>query len=224
MLGQEQPDGVVFEADTARVSRIRDENEYGGLRMRATVYIAGARIALNVDVGFGDATEPPAEWPDYPVLLDMPVPRLRGYARETVVAEKFQAMVNLGMANSRMKDHYDLWIISQSFEIDRSRPAGSISATLARRGTTIPDQVPEGLSLTFANDPAKGQQWESFKRNPGNDPGPLGVVVGALAAYLMPAATAARDRADATGHTKLCAAMVHLPDLSACRRPVRNPV
>ena len=201
VLGQEQPDGVVFEADTARVSRIRDENEYGGLRMRATAYIAGARIALNVDVGFGDATEPPAEWLDYPVLLDMPAPRLRGYAKETVVAEKFQAMVDLGMANSRMKDYYDLWIISQNFEIDRSRLADAISATFARRGTAVPDQVPEGLSPTFANDPAKGQQWESFKRNLGSDPGPLGVVVGTLAAYLMPAAAAARDRADATGHT-----------------------
>ena len=137
VLGQEQPDGVVFDAGTARISRIREENEYGGLRMRATADIAGARIAVNVDVGFGDATEPPAEWLDYPVLLDMPAPRLRGYARETVVAEKFQAMVDLGMANSRMKDYFDLWIIGQACEIERSRLAAAISATFARRGTAI---------------------------------------------------------------------------------------
>ena len=98
----------MFDVDAARVSRIRQDNEYGGLRMRAAADIAGARIAVNVDVGFGDAIEPPAEWLDYPVLLDMPAPRLRGYARETVIAEKFQAMVDLGMANSRMKDYYDL--------------------------------------------------------------------------------------------------------------------
>ena len=120
VLGQEQPDGVVFDAGTARIGRIREENDYGGLRMRVTADIAGARITVNVDVGFGDATEPPAEWLDYPVLLDMPAPRLRGYARETVIAEKFQAMVDLGMANSRMKDYYDLWVISRpSRSIDR---------------------------------------------------------------------------------------------------------
>ena len=193
VLGQAQPDGVVFDAGTARISRIREENEYGGLRMRATADIAGARITVNVDVGFGDATEPPAEWLDYPVLLDMPAPRLRGYARETVVAEKFQAMVDLGMANSRMKDYYDLWVISEASDIDHSRLAQAISATFERRGTMIPEEVPDGLSPAFADDPEKRQQWEGFKRGLGIDPGPLDGVVGALAAYLMPAATAARD-------------------------------
>jgi predicted nucleotidyltransferase component of viral defense system len=199
VLGQEQPDGVVFDAGAARISRIREENEYGGLRIRATADIAGARIAVNVDVGFGDATEPPAEWLDYPVLLAMPVPRLRGYARETVVAEKFQAMVNLGMANSRMKDYYDLWVIGRAFEVDRSRLAGAISATFARRGTAIPDRVPDGLSLTFANDADKRQQWERFKRDLSVDPGPLDGVVSALEALLMPAAAAARDRGGPSG-------------------------
>ena len=189
VLSQEQPDGVVFDAGTARISRIREENEYGGLRLRATADIAGARITVNVDVGFGDATEPPAEWLDYPVLLDMPAPRLRGYARETVVAEKFQAMVDLGMANSRMKDYYDLWIISQAFEIDRSRLAGAIRATFARWGTAIPD----GLSSAFVEDAVTRQQWESFKRDLSVDPGPLDGVVSALEAFLMPAATAAHD-------------------------------
>ena len=194
VLGQQQPDGVVFDADAARIGRIREENEYGGFRMRATADIAGARITVNVDVGFGDATEPPAEWLDYPVLLDMPAPRLRGYARETVVAEKFQAMVDLGMANSRMKDYYDLWIINQAFEIDPTRLAEAISATFARRGTAIPDRVPDGLSPTFANDAVKRQQWESIKRDLKVDPGPLDAVVHALEAFLMSAAATARER------------------------------
>ena len=200
VLGQEQPDGVVFDTGAARVSRIREENEYGGLRIRVTADIAGARIAVNVDVGFGDATEPPAEWLDYPVLLDMPAPRLRGYARETVVAEKFQAMVDLGMANSRMKDYYDLWIISQSFQIDRLRLATAISATFARRGTAIPDGVPDGLSPAFAEDAVKRQQWESFKQDLSVDPGPLDGVTSALEAFLMPAAAAACDRGGPAGH------------------------
>ena len=103
----------------------------------------------------------------------MPAPRLRGYVRETVIAEKFQAMVDLGRANSRMKDYYDLWIISQAFEIERARLAEAISATFARRGTEIPDAVPDGLSRAFAEDAAKRQQWESFKRGLGVDPGPV---------------------------------------------------
>lgn len=193
VLGQEQPDGVVFDTSATRISRVREENEYGGLRMRATGDIGGARIAVNVDVGFGDATEPAAEWLDYPVLLDMPAPRLRAYARETVIAEKFHAMVNLGMANSRMKDYYDLWIISETFDIDHSRLAQAISATFARRGTMIPEDIPDGLSPEFADDPAKRQQWESFKRGLGIDPGPLDGVVGALVANLMQAVTIARE-------------------------------
>ncbi len=193
ILGQEQRDGVIFDSDAARISRIRQEDAYGGLRIRATADIGGARVAVKTDVGFGDAVEPPAEWLDYPVLLDMPAPRLRGYARETVVAEKFHAMVDLGTANSRMKNYYDLWIIGEAFELDRSRLARAISATFARRGTTIPDEVPDGLSPEFANDPVKRHQWESFKRNLEIDPGPLDAVVDALAACLIPAAAVARD-------------------------------
>ena len=190
---QEQPDGILFDADAARVTRIRQENEYGGLRVRTTADIDGARITVNVDVGFGDATEPSPEWLEYPVLLNMPVPRLRGYVRETVVAEKFQAMVDLGKANSRMKDYYDVWIISQAFEVDRSRLAAAISATFARRNTAIPDAVPDGLSRAFAEDAVKRRQWETFKRDLGGDPGSLGDVVGVLEAFLMPAAAVARD-------------------------------
>ena len=163
VLAQRQADGVLFDTVAVRVSRIRQENEYGGLRIRATADIGGARIAVNVDVGFGDAIEPAAEWLNYPVLLDMPAPRLRGYARETVVAEKFQAMVALGMANSRMKDYYDLWILSQAVDIDRSRLAKAVSATFDRRRTAIPDAVPDGLSPAFAEDAVKRQQWETLQ-------------------------------------------------------------
>ncbi len=195
VLGQEQPDGVLFGANETSIGRIRQENEYGGLRIRTPAEVGGARIVVNVDVGFGEATEPPAEWLDYPVLLDMPAPRLLGYARETVIAEKFQAMVALGLANSRMKDYYDLWVISRTFDIDRSRLAGAISATFARRRTPIPDAVPDGLSRAFAEDVDKRRQWEVFKRDLGVDPGPLDSVVETLEAFLMPAAVAARESA-----------------------------
>ena len=93
-------DGVEFDSNAVRVDQIREELEYGGLRLRTTASISGARIAVTVDVAFGDALEPGAEVINYPCMLDLPAPRLRAYARETVIAEKFQAMVALGRANS----------------------------------------------------------------------------------------------------------------------------
>jgi len=191
-LGIPEPDGVRFDADGLRISRIRDDNEYGGLRVRMMADIGGARIPVNVDVGFGDATEPDPEMLEYPVLLDLPPPRLRGYARETVVAEKFQAMVALGMTNSRMKDDYDLWVLSQSFDFDRSRLATAISATFARRKTAIPIEIPDALTPAFGEDARKQRQWETFTRDVAMDSGSLRDVVTALAAFLMPAATSAR--------------------------------
>ena len=195
ILGMEHRDGVRFDADRARIDRIREDNEYGGLRIRTTAGIGGARIAVAVDIGFGDATEPGIEMLDYPVLLDMPAPRLRGYAPETVVAEKFQAIVALGRANSRMKDYCDLWMLHRSFDFEGPRLAQAISATFARRGTRIPEETPDGLTTAFAEDIRKSRQWEAFKRDVTLDPGSLAAVVMALEGFLMPAARAARDGA-----------------------------
>lgn len=193
ILGMEHRDGVRFDADRVRMDRIREDNEYGGLRIRTTAGIGGAHIAVAIDIGFGDATEPGVEMLDYPVLLDMPAPRLRGYAPETVVAEKFQAIVALGRVNSRMKDYHDLWMLNRSFDFERSRLAQAISATFARRGTRIPEETPDGLTTAFAEDIQKSRQWEAFKRDTALDPGPLTEVIVALEAFLMPAAKAARN-------------------------------
>ena len=193
ILDQEHPDGVLFDIKNVRINRIRLFNEFGGLRIRSTAHIGGARIVVNVDIGFGDATEPCTEWLDYPTLLDTPAPRVLSYARETVIAEKFQAIVNLGMINSRMKDYYDLWMISQTFEVDQSRVAEAIAATFTRRGTAIPETVPEGLSSNFSEDTVKRQQWERFKHDLKFDPGSLDRVAETLKLFLMPAAAAARD-------------------------------
>lgn len=195
VLAVDGEDGVAFDVDGVRISRIREDNQYGGLRLRTTADIGGARIAANVDVGFGDATEPVPETLDYPVLLDMPAPRLRGYARETVVAEKFQAMVALGTTNSRMKDYYDIWMLSQSFDFDHERLARAIAATFARRKTNVPDELPDALTPIFAELPVKKQQWKAFKRDVVIDPGSLGDVIDALEAFLMPAAAEARKLA-----------------------------
>jgi predicted nucleotidyltransferase component of viral defense system len=184
-------DGVVFDVNALRIDRIREEQEYGGLRLRTTASISGARISLTIDIGFGDAMEPGAELLDYPSMLDFPAPRIRAYARETVVAEKFQAMVALGRVNSRMKDFYDIWILSRSFEFTDDRLARSIAATFARRDTSVPTVLPDALTPAFAADEQKQRQWKAFVEDLAQNPGDLASVVADLGQFLMPHATAA---------------------------------
>ncbi len=195
ILSTERNDGVRFDANEVRIERIQEDYAYGGFRIRTTAEIDGAQIAISVDVGFGDASEPDAEMLHYPVLLDMPAPRLLGYARETVIAEKFQTIVALGRAISRMKEYCGLWTLSQSFDFERSRLAAAMSATFARRQTRIPEATPDGLTSLFAEDVQKQQQWETFKGNVTLDPGSLTDVVVTLESFLMPVAKAAREKA-----------------------------
>jgi len=191
ILAGQGDDGVAFDPSTLRVDRIREEQEYGGLRLRTTASISGARINLSIDIGFGDALEPGAEILDYPSILGFPAPRLRAYARETVVAEKFQAMVALGRANSRMKDFYDIWILSRSFEFTDDRLARAIAATFARRVTRIPTGLPDALTPAFAADEQKQRQWNAFVEDVAQNPGGLVNVVSDIAQFLMPHAAAA---------------------------------
>lgn len=186
-------DGVNIDIDGLRIGLIRAALEYGGLRLRTVATVAGARVNIVVDIGFGDATEPGIEDVDLPVLLDQPAPRLRAYARETVIAEKFQAMVALGLANTRYKDFYDLWALSRAYPFDGDRLARAIRATFERRRTDIPAIPPDALTPAFANDPMKRQQWASYiedLESPGLD---LSQVIADLAAFLMPHAEQARS-------------------------------
>ena len=187
-------DGAIFDHEALRVDQIREELEYGGLRLRTQATIGGARIHIVVDIGFGDAVEPGVEELDLPVLLDLPAPRLRAYARETVIAEKFQAMVLLGRANSRMKDFYDIWLLSQTTQFQGDGLPRAIAATFARRKTEVPTELPDALTSAFAEDPTKVQQWNSFVADVAFQPGTLADVVKALAAFLTPYAEKARMR------------------------------
>jgi Nucleotidyl transferase AbiEii toxin, Type IV TA system len=155
-----RPIARVFRATAA--PGCREELEYGGVRLRGAASLSGARIAVVVDVGFGDSVEPRLETIDYPALLDLPAPKLRAYAPETVIAEKFQAMVALGRANSRMKDFYDIWILSKTFDFAPERLARAVAATFARRRTVIPTDRPDALTEDFAEDPLKQRQWAAF--------------------------------------------------------------
>lgn len=180
VMATEADDGVNFDVKGLRIEAIREEVEYGGSRLRTTAALAGARIPITVDIGFGDAVEPGVEDIDLPVLLDMPSPHLRAYPPETVIAEKVHAMVVLGTANSRMKDYYDVWMLTGAFKLEPARLRRAIAATFARRGTAIPAEVPDGLSDSFAADAGKQRQWDAFARNLSGPVPAFGLVVGEL--------------------------------------------
>jgi predicted nucleotidyltransferase component of viral defense system len=186
-------DGVVFDVEGVQIDRIREELEYGGLRIKTNATVDTARVRVVIDIGFGDAVEPGIAEMDLPVMLDFPAPHLRAYARETVIAEKFQAMVMLGRANSRMKDFYDIWVLSRASEFPGDRLPRAIAATFARRDTEVPAELPDALTDAFATDAAKIQQWNAFAADVAFQPGTLADVVRDLAVFLMPHAAMARN-------------------------------
>lgn len=160
-------DGINFDSATVKAEEIRKEANYSGTRVTFIGLIDGAKCPVQIDIGYGDAVTPAPESAVYPVMFDeMPKPLLRVYPRYTVVAEKLDAIISLGMANSRMKDYFDLWIILKDSQLDRFTLAQAVQATLNRRGTGKPTNMPLGLSEQFANDSQKNIQWNAFvKRN-----------------------------------------------------------
>lgn len=160
-------DGIAFDLTSLKGSVIRKEAGYGGVRIDLQAKLESARIALQVNIGFGDAVTPAPESVSYPVMLaELPAPRLRSYPKYTVVAEKFHAICLLGMANTRMKDYFDLLILLSEGDLDATQLHRAVGATFGRRRMAMPASLPSGLSDAFAQDAAKQRQWIAFlKKN-----------------------------------------------------------
>lgn len=180
-------DGVVFDIGKLAAALIREHAEYGGVRVCTTATVAGARIPVQVDVGCGDAITPPPVEIEYPTLLQFPAPSLRAYPVETIVAEKLEALVVLGIANSRLKDYYDLFLISQTFTLEHRSLAEAVRRTFERRGTALPEHRPVGLTNEFAS--SWQARWRGFLARERMTPVPddLTVVVAKLHDFLLPA-------------------------------------
>lgn len=157
-------DGLTFLPEELKGERIREDNPYQGVRIMLRGRLGTARVSLQVDIGFGDAITPQPEEILFPSLLALPVPILRAYRWETVVAEKSEAMVTLGMANTRMKDFFDLWYLPRANALDPYLLRHALAATFERRGTEWPDKVPDALTTKFSEDPQKQLQWKAFLR------------------------------------------------------------
>jgi hypothetical protein len=190
---QVENDGIRFDPDTVEAVPIREDADYGGVRVTLLGYLGRARLPVQVDVGFGDALVPLPEDVSFPTILDFPSPKLRAYCHETVVAEKFQAMVMLGTANSRMRDFYDVWQLSLRFRFEGSMLRDAINATFTRRRTQLPAEAPTALTSSFYEDPTKIVQWRSFLRRGlvQNTKNELREVAERLLDFLMPPCMAA---------------------------------
>lgn len=159
-----EPDGLVFDLSTIGTERIAEEADYEGIRVKFTGALDAARVNLRIDIGFGDVVVPGFDLADFPTMLDLPAPRLLCYSRESVIAEKFDAMLKLGELNSRMKDFYDIWSLSRQFDFDGDVLTEAIRRTLETRATSLSNTIVP-FSVGFAK--MKQAQWEAFRRRLG---------------------------------------------------------
>ncbi|MGI9506712.1 MAG: nucleotidyl transferase AbiEii/AbiGii toxin family protein [Geminicoccaceae bacterium] len=157
-----EQDGLAFDQAGLNAEPIREDQAYGGVRVKTKALLGKTQIPVQIDIGFGDAITPAAQTLEFPALLSSEGPRLKAYPRETVVAEKLQAIVALGIANSRMKDFYDLLALSRLFEFQGELLTKAIRATFKRRRTSLPTETPVGLSDAFARNGEKAKQWAAF--------------------------------------------------------------
>ncbi len=184
----EPQDGIVFLPDTVRGEQIREQAEYIGVRIRFAYRLGEIKGTLQVDVGFGDAVTPAPRMVEFPALLDFPTPRLKAYSREAMIAEKFEALVTLGINNTRMKDFFDLSTLAGTFHFDGETLCRAIAATFKRRKTTVPNTVPVALTAQFAEDATKQKQWQGFLNKNRLQPrhADFGAVIEAIRKFLMP--------------------------------------
>jgi predicted nucleotidyltransferase component of viral defense system len=197
-------DGVIFEPTTISVESIRDATEYVGTRIRLQARLDKVRQTVQIDFGIGDAVHPEPQIIDYPVILTSPPVRLNAYPVEAAIAEKFQAMVHLDMQNSRMKDFYDIWILSRTLAFSGPALSQAIRSTFNRRQTSVPVIPPAALTAKFHSEPVHVRQWTAFVRRIGEPAlaNEFSRVVADLNEFLMPAAKAAATSVEYPVHWK----------------------
>ncbi len=199
ILAVKADDGLVFDAANLTAVPIREDRVYGGMRLRTTAHLGSTRITVTIDLGFGDALGDPQYQVAYQSLLDFPPTVIRAYSPATVIAEKFQAVVVLGLANSRMKDFYDLFTLPKTIDIDDTELAITIRRTFQRRATGVPGQRPEGLSGVYGTDPTRQTQWRAYVAGTELEGTELEAILLDIWAWLGPICSGIADREDVSG-------------------------
>ncbi|MGD0649257.1 MAG: nucleotidyl transferase AbiEii/AbiGii toxin family protein [Acidobacteriaceae bacterium] len=181
-------DGVTFDPSSVIARQIKEGADYEGVRVSFLGYLEKARIPMQLDIGFGDAVTPSAIETAFPTILDGPAAVLLTYPKETVVAEKFEAMVKLGIANTRMKDFHDLYSLSRLFSFEGQILSDAIVRTFERRKTRLPSSLPIAFTAEFFEDESKQRQWTAFNRKNKLyiESVPLQTVVSDIEQFVMP--------------------------------------
>lgn len=184
-------DGIEFDPKTVAPVVIKEDADYEGIRVTFLGHLQSARINMQIDRGFGDVVAPDPKSLTYPTILDHSAPQIRGYPAETVVSEKFQAMVQLGQLNSRIRDFYDIWSMSRQLEFNGKTLQGALENTFSHRDTVI-DPNPIAFQTVFTEDSAKQSQWTGFCRKSKIESAPksLSEMVTEIAVFLTPVAEA----------------------------------
>jgi predicted nucleotidyltransferase component of viral defense system len=186
-----EPDGLEFNPDTIEAERIAEDADYEGVRVYFRGNLGNAQISMQFDVGFGDKIVPRAAKIEYPTIIEMPSPVLTGYTMESTIAEKFEVMIKLGFLNSRMKDFFDIWLLSRLFEFNGKTLVAAISSTFQTRNTDI-SQYSSVFSAEFMADKSKATQWEAFLKRTAIESAPsqFSAVVEQISVFLGPPAEA----------------------------------
>ncbi|MDR8389831.1 nucleotidyl transferase AbiEii/AbiGii toxin family protein [Aliifodinibius sp. S!AR15-10] len=183
-----EEDGLEFDPKSVSGQEIREQQAYQGIRISVKGKLGTARVHLQIDMGFGDVVTPEPLWVEYPTIMDEERPRLRAYTLESAIAEKYQAMVDMGIVNSRMKDYYDIYYVTEHRSFDGPQLQSAIKQTFQRRKTGIPEEVPLALTRSFYEDETKIKQWKAFIGKVSDDlvPSELETVVARIAIFLWP--------------------------------------
>lgn len=180
-------DGLIFVPESVKGAKIREEEIYGGVRLNLLALLEKARIPVHIDIGSGDAVTPPATEETLPTILELPAPQIKVYPKETVIAEKFEAMVKLGLANSRMKDFWDISYLIKEFEFDGELLQKAIKATFAVRQTPVPQNLPLALTAEFFENSLILPRWNAFiKRNRITTETDFAAVIQKLSEFFVP--------------------------------------
>lgn len=188
-------DGLEFDPDSVKGKEIREQEAYDGVRIKVRENLGNARLNIQIDIGFGDVITPGPLWVEYPTILDNDQPKIQAYTLESAIAEKYQAMVDLDLANSRMKDLYDIYFLSENHSFEGEKLQKAIEETFERRETEIPTEVPIALTEAFFEDKTKVSQWDAFLGKISDDQVPKNSlkVVKRLEAFLWPATEASNQ-------------------------------
>ena len=190
-----EADGISFNAETVEAVRITEDAEYEGVRIRVHGSLGNARVSVQIDIGFGDVIVPNPSTVSYPAILDFPAPELKGYTMESTIAGKFQAMVKLGVLNSRMKDFYDIWVLSRTFDFKGEILAEAVEKTFEKRNTPV-NMNTAIFDPSFGKDGNKNVQWQSFisKTKLTNAPESFEEAIAVVKLFLEPLAASIVER------------------------------